>query len=328
MTIHVLHPGALATIQDKGRYGYQQFGVIVSGAMDSYSMRIANWLVGNTDNEGALEVTMFGTSLQFEKDGVIAITGADLTALLDGMPAPTWRPILVRKGSILKFKAAKKGSRAYIAIAGGFNIPEVMGSKSTYLKAGIGGFHGRAIQKGDRLAFGSAFSRQNQAVLDQLKISPAKWSVRYDEVLRFGKEQKIRVVHGTEFDRFDEASRHRLVNESYTLTTDADRMGFRFKGPSLSLEDKFELLSEGVTYGTVQIPSNGQPIILMADRQTTGGYPKIAQVISADLPTLAQLQPNANVRFQAISFEEAEQELLRHTQIMKEIHIGIRLKQK
>ncbi|BAQ10628.1 allophanate hydrolase subunit 2 [Bacillus sp. OxB-1] len=329
MTIHVLHPGALATIQDKGRYGYQQFGVIASGAMDPYSLRIANWLVGNPENEGALEVTMFGTSLQFERDTVVAITGADLTALIDSEPAPTWRPLLIRKGSILKFKAARQGSRAYVAVAGGFDVPAVMGSKSTYLKAGIGGFQGRALKKGDRLAIGTSFSERNQTILEQLEREPAKWSVRrYDELLRFGRKERIRVVRGTEFARFDTASRQRLYEEQYTLTTDADRMGFRFTGTALSLEQKFELLSEGVTYGTVQIPSNGQPIILMADRQTTGGYPKIAQVITADLPTLAQLQPNATIQFEEVSLEEAELQLQFNERILKDIKIGIDLKLK
>jgi len=330
MTIHVLHPGVLATIQDKGRYGYQQFGVIVSGAMDPYSLRIANRLVGNSENEGALEVTMFGTSLQFERDTVVAITGADLTALLDSEPAPAWRPLLIRKGSILKFKAARRGSRAYVAVAGGFDVPAVMGSKSTYLKAGIGGFQGRTLKKGDFLRIGTELSERNQEVYDQLSEigGVAKWSVRYDGLLRFGQTARIRVVQGTEFDRFDAASKQALFNGSYTLTTDADRMGYRFTGPPLSLEKQFELLSEGVTYGTVQIPSNGQPIILMADRQTTGGYPKIAQVITADLPTLAQLQPNSTIQFEEVTHEEAELELQYCEGILKDIKIGIDLKLK
>lgn len=154
----------------------------------------------------------------------------------------------------------------------------------------------------------------------------AKWSVRHDGLLRFGKTARIRVVQGTEYDRYDAASKQALFNNSYTLTTDADRMGYRFTGPALSLEEQFELLSEGVTYGTVQIPSNGQPIILMADRQTTGGYPKIAQVITADLPTLAQLQPNSTIQFVEVTHEEAEQELLRHARMLEAVKIGIGLK--
>src|SRR6185312_10091240 len=154
MTVKVLHPGLLTTIQDLGRYGAQKYGVIVSGAMDSYSLRIANVLVGNDEGEGAIEVTLFGTSLQFEKDQLIAITGADLAANLDGEKAPMWRPVLVRKGSILTFKSGKKGARAYIAFAGGIAIPRAMGSKSTYLRAGIGGFQGRALQKEDTFESG------------------------------------------------------------------------------------------------------------------------------------------------------------------------------
>ncbi|MGF6947874.1 antagonist of KipI [Neobacillus sp. B4I6] len=325
MTVRVLHPGLLTTIQDLGRYGSQKYGVIVSGAMDSYSLRAANLLVGNRENEGALEITLFGTSLLFEEDRVIAITGGDLQAVIDGKKAATWRPILVRKGSILQFKTAINGCRAYVTFAGGIAVPEVMGSKSTYLRAGIGGFKGMALQKEDVIEFGemNEFNQSLFTMLEKMESDPT-WSVNYTKLVNMQQTQTIRVIRGSEFDRFDEKSKRSLFHEPFRLTTQADRMGYRIEGPHLSLEKKFELLSEGVTFGTIQIPPNGNPIVLMADRQTTGGYPKIGQVISADLPSMGQLQPNAVIQFKEISHEEAEKELLAKEKIIDEIKVGIR----
>ncbi|OAH59604.1 KipI antagonist [Domibacillus aminovorans] len=327
MTVKVLNQGLLTSIQDLGRYGSQKYGVIVSGAMDKYSLRVANLLVGNNENEGALEVTLLGTSLQFEKDMLIAITGGDLLASIDGEKAPTWRPILVRKGSVLQFKSPLKGCRAYVAFAGGIAVPEVMGSKSTYLRAGIGGFKGRALQKDDVITCGE-MNEFSTLLFNQLnkRNGSFTWTVNYDVLINLQQTQTIRVIRGTEFDRFDEKSKRTLFNEPYTLTTQADRMGYRMEGPPLSLAKEFELLSEGVTHGTIQVPPNGNPIILMADRQTTGGYPKIAQIISADLPSMAQLQPTAKIHFKEISYREAEIELLKKEQIINEIKTGIRFK--
>ncbi|MBA9025902.1 5-oxoprolinase subunit C family protein [Peribacillus huizhouensis] len=327
MTVKVLNQGLLTSVQDLGRYGSQQYGVIVSGAMDKYSLRVANLLVGNKENEGALEITLLGTTLQFERDRLIAITGGDLLATIDGKKAVTWRPLLVRKGSVLQFKSPLKGCRAYIAFAGGIAIPEVMGSKSTYLRAGIGGFKGRALKKEDVLEF-DEMNEFNTSLFQQLdqRNDDFTWTVKYDALINLEQTQTIRVIKGPEFDRFDEKSKKTLFSEPYVLTTQADRMGYRMEGPPLSLAKEFELLSEGVTYGTIQVPPDGNPIILMADRQTTGGYPKIGQIISADLPSMGQLQPNAKIHFKEISHEEAVMELLMKEQIINEIKIGIQFK--
>ena len=329
MTVTVLHPGLLTTIQDLGRYGAQKYGVIVSGAMDSYSLRIANVLVANDEGEGAIEVTLFGTSLQFEKDQLIAITGGDLAANLDGKKAPIWRPVLVRKGSILTFKSGTKGARAYIAFAGGIVVPQAMGSKSTYLRAGIGGFQGRSLQKGDTFNCGE-MKPLGQSFFHQLKTSHENftWSVNYKTLINLKQKQTIRVLEGTEFNRFDKPSKQLLFTEPYTVTTQADRMGYRLEGTTpLSLIEQFELLSEGVTYGTIQVPSNGHPIILMVDRQTTGGYPKIGQVVSADLSSLAQLQPTATILFQKVSLEEAQIEFLKNERLLGDIKRGVQFKE-
>lgn len=323
MSIKVLNQGLMTTIQDLGRYGSQKFGVIVGGAMDSYSLRLGNLLVGNIESEANLEITLYGTTLQFEEETLIAITGADFLPTINNIPAPLWSPIVVRKDSILKFHTAINGSRAYVAIAGGIDIPEVMGSKSTYLRASIGGFKGRALQKGDVLPLTHFNKLENETSKTSQKNN---WSINYNELISFNKHQVIRVIKGTEFERFNKESQHKLWTEVFTISLQSDRMGYRLEGQSLSLSENFELLSEGVTFGTIQIPPSGQPIILMADRQTTGGYPKIGQVISADLPTLAQLQPTATIQFKEVTLEEAEHAFIQNERKINLIKNAIKYK--
>ncbi|TQR19705.1 biotin-dependent carboxyltransferase family protein [Psychrobacillus vulpis] len=325
MSVKVLHSGLLTTIQDIGRFGSQQYGVIVSGAMDSYSLRLANLLVGNMENEATLEITLFGTTLQFEEDTLIAITGGDFLATVDGVVAPLWRPVLIKKDSILKFNSAIRGSRAYVAFAGGINASEILGSKSTYLRAKIGGFEGRALQKGDVLLVGEG-NYLSKKLVQQLTKNNFSWSINCNELINFNQHQVIRVLKGTEFHRFNKESQQIFWEEPYSLTVQSDRMGYRLEGPPISLSENFELLSEGVTFGTIQIPSNGQPIILMADRQTTGGYPKIGQVITADLSSLAQLQPTATIRFKEVTQEEAEKLLIKNEQLINKIKTAIHYK--
>lgn len=328
MSVQVLHGGLLTTVQDAGRFGAQKYGVIVSGAMDRVSMRVANLLVGNDEGEGVLEVTLFGTKLLFEHDQLVAITGGDLQPTIDGQKAPMWRPVLIKRGSVLQFKSAISGCRAYLALAGGLDIPVVMGSKSTYLRAGIGGLSGRALQKGDHFTCGKLTSNISHAFIRQLEQmnQPVTWSVDYTQLHLFDNKEAIRIIHGSEFHRFRPESWHAFFSTRYKITTHSDRMGYRLEGEPLQLSEKFDLLSEGVTYGTIQVPSSGQPIILMADRQTTGGYPKIGQVISADLPRLAQIQPNTEILFVEVTLEQAEAALFETEKIIADIALGIRLK--
>jgi len=322
MTVKVLNAGLLTTIQDIGRYGSQKYGVIVSGAMDSYSLRLANILVGNMENEAVLEITLYGTTLQFEEDALIAITGGDFQTTIDGIIAPLWRSVLIKKNAIVKFNSAIKGSRAYIAFAGGINTPIIMDSKSTYLRAKIGGLEGRAIQKGDIITFGE-MTNYSKKLFQQIEKHPFNWSINFSELINFNQNQVIQILKGTEFHRFDKESQRILFEKSYFLTVQSDRMGYRLEGPPLSLSESFELLSEGVTFGTIQIPTSGQPIILMADRQTTGGYPKIGQVITADLPSLAQLQPTATIRFKEVTILEAENLLIKKEKFIHNIKKAI-----
>lgn len=327
MTICVRQPGMLTTVQDCGRYGSQKYGVIVSGAMDLLSLRIANLLVGNQQDEATLEMTVLGATLEFEEDQLVAITGGDFQPTIDGNPAPMWRPILIRQGSILQCKSVIRGCRAYIAFAGGIQLPTVLGSKSTYVKAALGGFEGRALKKEDVLTCGtpSATGRAFQRQLET-QTMPLPWSVDANAFFRFQQTETIRFIEGSEYARFTEDSQKTFERQPYSLTMEADRMGYRLQGEALQLSETFELLSEGVTYGTIQVPSNGQPIILMADRQTTGGYPKIGQVISADLPKLAQLQPKATIHFQKVTLQEAERALIEQHQQLTELAVAIQLK--
>jgi len=328
MGIKVLHSGIQTTIQDLGRYGMQKFGVIVGGAMDTISLRLANLLVGNAQHEGALEITLFGTSLCFESDEVIAITGANLQPTIDGEKASMWRPLFVRKGSVIKFHAAISGCRAYVSFSGGIQVPMVMKSKSTYLRAGIGGFEGRNLQKNDLFVCGerSLFGEELLCRL-QNESSHVSWSVNYSAFVNFNKKKTIRMIRGSEYERFDQSNIQKFLSMPYTISPYADRMGYRLIGEPIHLKEPFELLSEGVTYGTVQVPSNGQPIILMADRQTTGGYPKIGQVISADLPLLGQMQATDQVHFQEVTLEEAQLALIEQEKMINMVKCSLRIKQ-
>lgn len=309
MTIAILKPGLLTTVQDNGRHGLQQYGIIVGGAMDTLSYRIGNLLLGQK-NEAALEITVLGPIISFHIDTVIAITGADFRPLLDGKACPMWRPVIVKAGSILKMHAAKVGARGYICIKGGIQVEPVMGSRSTYLRAGLGGFQGRALIAGDRLPI-SATDITNFKTFSQF--------VDYSQFISFTNEATIRIIPGPEYDTFTDSSKEHLITNTFTISKDADRMGYRLQLDHVSLQKKrdFDLLSEAVTFGTIQVPPNGQPIVLMADHQTTGGYPKIAQVISIDLPKLAQLQPYSKVRFELVSLPVAQELAIKHEQRLR-----------
>jgi antagonist of KipI len=305
MSIEVIRPGLLTTVQDLGRPGFQQYGVPVGGAADEVGLRLANMLVGNAEGEAALEITLAGLSLRFDEDTLIAICGADLSPTIDGAPVPAWRPVFVRRGSTLRFEEARKGCRAYIAIAGGLEIPEVMGSRSTYLQGGIGGYHGRALRRGDMLACRTSSTRPTGAdLVDRASFLTTSWSVRSEAFYR--KSPLLRAIPGPEFGSFTPASREIFFSEAFEVTSRSDRIGCRLSGPMLRLAAPMEMISEGVATGTVQVPADGNPILLMPDRQTVGGYPVIAQIASVDLPSMAQLMPGDRIRFRMTSVEVAQ----------------------
>lgn len=332
--IKVLKTGLLTTIQDKGRFGYQKQGIIASGVMDPIAQRIANLLVGNNEYEAVLEMTLAGPKLEFQSDALIAISGGDLSPSINGKAVKQWRPVYVKEGSVLTFGQAKKGCRAYLAIAGSIDVPIVMGSKSTYLRAGIGGFEGRGLQSEDLLSTGSPSDIAQERVAELAKEANGNaflemdWYVASDFAPNFNEQQEVRVIKGREYEWFSAKSKEDFLTSSYTISTQSDRMGYRLEGTSLYRDNEASLLSEAVAFGTIQVPSNGQPIILLADRQTTGGYPKIAQIASVDLPIIGQIKPGSTIRFTEISLDEAQELYLQREKKIQELIQGIQLKTK
>lgn len=322
MNIQVKKGGPLTTLQDQGRYGFQKSGVLVSGAMDLESLALANVLLGNAEGEGALEMTMSGPVLNLPQGLMFALTGADLGAKLGGTPVPRNRVIYVKEDSTLTFGFATRGARGYLAVAGGFDVPVIMDSKSTYLRARIGGVHGEPLKEGETLAIGALTPEQETLATALAKqsgktFSSMGWSVPDGEI--FGSEP-IRVTEGLQYDWFDEDNVGLFCDTPYTITPQSDRMGYRLGGKSLTYKDSsLQLISEPVTFGSIQVPADGNPIILMADRQTTGGYPKIGQVIQADLPRLAQMKPGEKIYFRFVTLAEAEKALLKQKAFLDQV---------
>jgi antagonist of KipI len=311
MSVTVLKPGMLSTVQDQGRTGFQHLGVPVSGAMDFDSHRIANILAANASKEATLELTLRGPSLRFEQDALIALCGAELSPTIDGMPAPEGKAVRVRAGTVLDFGRALAGCRCYLAIHGGFDVPVVMGSRSTYDTARLGGLEGRALRKTDVLPVGAATANAYPGLAQQLarsshSFSTTKWAVnQHIEQLRRAP-QRVRILAGRHWDAFPTTSREVLTSCEFRIAADSNRMGCRLEGEHLVMGGPAEILSEAVTFGTIQVPPSGKPIVLMADRQTVGGYPKIAEVATVDLHLLAQLRPGERLRFELTSLAQAQ----------------------
>lgn len=329
MSITVLKPGLLTNIQDLGRTGYQKHGIIVSGAMDSYSLRIANILVGNEENEAAIEITLLGPSLIIEEGTLISITGANLSPTIDGKAVPMYRPIYLRKKSILKFGGCKSGCRAYLAVAGGYKIPKVMESKSTYIRAGIGGFKGRALKKNDviELNLRSGLSKKIEAYLSSKNLGSAfTYPSWFLERKNCDSDDFIRVIHERQFNEFTWESQENFFNNKFGISTQSDRMGYRLGGNELKLKSQLEMISEPVSFGTIQVPPDGNPIILLADRQTTGGYPKIAKVADVDIHKVVQKKPGEFLKFKEISLEAAERLYIERERYIKNLKVAVSLK--
>ncbi|MCI6771192.1 MAG: biotin-dependent carboxyltransferase family protein [Oscillospiraceae bacterium] len=293
MKISVISPGPLTTVQDAGRFGYMQSGFSPGGCMDARSMKIANILVGNEMGEGVLEMTMMGGTFSFDGTSVIAVTGADMKPTLNGEECPMYKAIEVKKGDVLALSRADSGMRAYLAVAGGFDLPLVMGSMSTNLKCKLGGFQGRKLQRGDEIPLRQSV---NIAFVGKRK---------YKNEVKYTKSITLRAVLGPQDDYFTEKGIETFFEKTYTVTDKSDRMGIRLDGEKIESKNGVDIISDGVTTGSVQIPASGTPIIMMADRQTTGGYAKIATVLSSDLHLIAQAKPGTVIRFQKVTAEEA-----------------------
>ncbi len=322
MNIQVKKGGPLTTLQDAGRYGFQKSGVLVSGAMDLASLALGNILLGNKENEGALEMTMSGPVLKLPQGLMFALTGAELGARLGGKPVPRNRAIYVKEDSTLTFGFAAQGARGYLAVAGGFDVPVVMDSKSTYLRAKIGGVDGEPLKDGTVLETGPLTAKQEAfaAVLAKQggkSFSSMGWSIPDSDIF---DHEPIRVTEGLQYDWFDEAALQLFTDSPYTITPQSDRMGYRLSGAPIPYKDSsLELISEPVTFGSIQVPADGNPIVLMADRQTTGGYAKIGQVIQADLPRLAQMKPGEKIYFRFVTLAEAEKALLKQEAFLDQV---------
>lgn len=330
VTLRIAGAGLQTTVQDLGRRNHQREGVPGGGAMDRSALRVGNALVGNDDGAAGIEATFLGPAITFDEPALIALTGGNLEPTLDGESIPMWRPVLAPGGSTLRFGRPKLGCRAYVAVAGGIDVPLIFGSRSTYLRGQFGGHEGRALRAGDVLDIGDPqpVARCISAAIrtDGDRVAVASWSAGHTLRVRYSAEPVVRLIPGTHAEFLATPSRTRLFSASFTVSSSSDRMGYRLEGVELPLRNPLELLSEGVAFGTVQLPPDGMPIVLMADRQTTGGYPRIGEVASVDLPLVAQLKPGDRLRFRPISVEEAQQLYLSYEHDLAQARVAIGLR--
>jgi antagonist of KipI len=287
----VITPGFLSTIQDMGRQGFQAFGVPEAGAMDREAALIANLLVSNRENAPLIEITVMGLEMEFAAEATIAVTGGNLNLQVDNVPQPMYQTLSIKPGSRIKFAGVKKGARAYLAIAGEMNIPLVMGSFSTYLRGEIGGMKGRKLEKDDII---------------EGKTKYVSYKALDDSLIRDYGNKVIRVVINRDEDYFTGEGINTFLTSEYTISSQSDRMGYRMEGPEITHRKGADIISTAINFGAIQVPGHGQPIVMMADRQTVGGYTQIGRVITNDLPYLAQMFPGEKVSFKEVSIREAQ----------------------
>ena len=301
MSIKVITPGMLSTIQDGGRKGFAAMGFNASGVMDVRSYHIANALVGNFTDEAVIEMTYLGGSFKFLESNYIGITGADMSPKIDGVPVEMYMTVFVKQDETLTFSAAESGMRAYIAVRGGIDVPVIMGSRSTNLKCKLGGLDGRPLKAGDIVPCRDVYDEFHKHLIH----SAPKEDFGSDEI-------SVRVLLGPQDDYFTDHGIKTFLNSTYTVTNESDRMGCKLSGEKIEYKNTVDIISDGIVFGSIQIPRTGNPIIMLADRQTTGGYAKIATVISVDLPLLAQARPGTKVHFELIDRQKAERLLSRN----------------
>jgi biotin-dependent carboxylase-like uncharacterized protein len=319
MAIRVRQPGLLTTVQDTGRFGEYAIGMPPSGAMDVFSYQVGNYLVGNEDGAAGLEITYFGPELEFTEDAVIAITGAEMPPKINGEEAATWEVLQVSSGDVLSFDYLKNGARSYLAIAGGIDVPVFLHSRSTYTLIGLGGHEGRALQEGDELEIGEASDTSGRVGM----------AVAQEQIPAYSKETELRVMIGLASYRLTEESMEEFLNTEWTVTPDADRVGYRYKGGELEFiereqpagagADQANVVDFGYPVGSIQVPGGVEPIVLMNDAVTGGGYATIGTVISVDRDKLAQTKTNDKTRFRSVDLEEALKARKERRQQMEEI---------
>lgn len=323
MSILVKKAGLLTSLQDLGRQGYRSQGIPPGGAMDKYSMQLANFLVGNKPGEAALEIHSPGPELFFEKPALIAFAGADFEIFINQESIPSHYPVLVPQASLCRIGKAVKGGRLYLAIAQKLSVPALLGSKSTLVNAKMGGFQGRSLLEGDQLPFENPW---RDAGNGQLQVYP--WGIAYPYRITSDLSNELAFIPGKEWEEISSETQSIFLNEPFTIDHQSNRMGYALKGPILKRIKETELLSRAVTFGTIQLLPTGQMIVLMAEHQTTGGYPQIAHIIQAHLPLLAQLSPGTPVRFRRIELPEAERLWIVQQQLLKQLQIACNLKSK
>lgn len=311
MLVH--RAGMLTTVQDRGRRTARRYGVPVGGAMDEFALRVANLLVGNAEDAAALECTVAGPDVSFTADTWVAVCGAAAGDV------PQAKPLLVRAGETISLRQLKKGSRAYLAVAGGIEVPKVLGSAATYLRGQFGGHLGRALHVGDRLKIGPSTTSYQDTQY---------WSLASDFLPQHNTNAEVRFVPGPQWNWFSPEAIDQFQSDSYSVLPQSDRMGVRLAGPPILRSAPAEMNSEPVCAGAIQIPRDGQPIVLMADCQTIGGYPKIGHVVSIDLPVVAQLSAGETLRFRECSLEHAQALLMSREGVLAKLRLGLEQKQK
>jgi antagonist of KipI len=316
----VVRAGMLTTVQDSGRTSLRRYGVVAGGPMDTFAARVANLLVGNDRGAALLECTIAGPALRLEDDRVIAITGHAPRARLDDMPVRAWTTVTAPAGSTLSVPDTGPGCRAFVAIAGGITVEAVLGSRATDIAAGIGGMHGRALQVGDMLPLGTSSARPPAQAFGGAAV------VGRSMMPDYAAEPLIRILRGPETERTGDAAWQTLLGSSFTVTAASNRMGCRLDGPPLTSADPAEMISSPVSVGTIQLPPSGQPIVLTSDAQTIGGYPRIAHVISVDLPVIAQVRPGATVRFAESTLRHAHDLLAARERDLRMLADALRLR--
>lgn len=302
INIKVINPGIMSTIQDLGRKGYQAYGVPEAGAMDKEAALIANLLLGNPEDAALIEVTVMGLELEFDGQVMIAVAGADLNFQINGVPAPMYQSICMQAGSRLSFKGIRQGSRAYLAIGGQVCLPKIMDSYSTYMRGQLGGYQGRKLEKGDIL---------------QVKVRECQGKNLESGLIRDYGVSEIRVLIHRDEDLFTGQGINDFLTGIYNISNSSDRMGYRLEGPLIGHRYGADIISRPINFGAVQVPGHGQPIIMLADRQTVGGYAQIATVISADLPFIAQMLPGQQLTFKEISLREAQNIYRERLQVLR-----------
>lgn len=307
--IKVIKPGFQTTIQDLGRFGYSHLGISISGPADPVSFRIGNILLGNPQTAPALELTLVGGEFEFQHEAIIAITGSNFQPTLNGKPIQLWSTQKVREGEILKFLATQEGARCYLCVQGGFQVDKILGSVSTHLLTKLGGMQGRALIKGDLL--------QHQSVV---KMDFIHRHLKKEIEAELMNRKIIHVTYAPQTDYFSDETLNVFSSSIYTVSEEANRMGLRLDGHSLPRIKANEIITEGVTLGAVQVSHNGKPIILFVEHQTTGGYPKIANVISADIHRVGQLRPRDEIKFHFVTVEEAYKGKLHLESLISEKH--------